>query len=422
MQGKSLEMEIYADWEEYYGGAYGGLSNVVLFMKYVEQARLNIKGMGLYTGYYYFKDHSNPITDASSYEYLKNKPLWEAWYSSASVVKIPVPWTSWLMWQYGTPAENWGQQSLEIDKNKFNGDRTTFDARYGTYTGCTGTSATDRYIGKIAEFQPNGSPLVALWLRSSPASSPTISNALVAYAHGTPITGDVIVPDQLGYETSPGKIRQWLKITSVNGLPNTGYMAYSYLDVKDTQSTSVFWKVRGDEELAEYSYKSRTASPSWIGVGAWTPSTFRFDKTAKQTGSDYRVNITPLDGAIRKLNDYITSKINYLYSPETGMFNGTGFPKQQYVVMSGNLLEQLAIEGNFLKFKTLKPSSDTTGMTAITHPQYCHTWDLVGWIKNLSTGKWETRHKPNTPQGVIKNFLVSIDGYGYISLERVKKI
>jgi hypothetical protein len=191
---------------------------------------------------------------------------------------------------------------------------------------------------------------------------------------------------------------------------------------KIIQTEATLWVVRGDEELAMYNHKSRTGAEDWTGVGPWTPSVFRFEKTPRLPASDYRVNVTPLNEAIRKLNLYQEKKINYLYSPETGMFNGTGFPKQQYLVMSGCVLEQTAIEGNYLKFRTLQPTSDVTFMTSETHPQFIHTWDLVGWKKNLDTGKWETLHKPMTPQGIIKHFCVTIEGCGYIPLEWVKPL
>lgn len=127
------EMEIWADWERTYNGAYSGLANVVAFMQYIEQALPSIK-IGCYTGYYWFKDHSNAVTNASQYNYLKTKPLWLAWYTNnASIVLIPKPWDKLLLWQYGTPilGASYGVETAEIDMNIPNLTGAEFYARYG---------------------------------------------------------------------------------------------------------------------------------------------------------------------------------------------------------------------------------------------------------------------------------------------------
>lgn len=125
------EMELYIDWERSYGGQFQGLRNVVALMQEIERRRPLIT-CGLYTGYFWFRANSNPITNASQYNYLKTKPLWLAWYTNNPAnVLIPAPWTSLTLWQYGTPVEDYGQKTLEIDKNYFNGALRDFYERYG---------------------------------------------------------------------------------------------------------------------------------------------------------------------------------------------------------------------------------------------------------------------------------------------------
>lgn len=132
------DMEIYIDWERTYGGQFKGLPNVVATMQSLED-RLGVDA-GLYTGYYWFRANSNPITHASQYNYLKNKPLWLAWYTNNPAdVLIPAPWTHLTWWQYGTPVEDYGQQTFEIDKNFFNGTVEQFYNRYGSVPAPTGT-------------------------------------------------------------------------------------------------------------------------------------------------------------------------------------------------------------------------------------------------------------------------------------------
>src|SRR5688572_16627715 len=100
-------------------------------MQEIERRRPQII-CGLYTGYYWFRANSNPITHASQYNYLKDKPLWLAWYTDDPAdVLIPAPWTRLTWWQYGTPVEDYGQEgTFEIDKNFYNGTLTEFYERY----------------------------------------------------------------------------------------------------------------------------------------------------------------------------------------------------------------------------------------------------------------------------------------------------
>lgn len=125
------EMELYIDWERSYGGQFRGLQNVVALMQEIERRAPQIT-CGLYTGYYWFRANSNPITNASQYNYLKTRPLWLAWYTdNPADVLIPAPWTHLTWWQYGTPAEDYGQDTIEIDKNFFNGTLVEYYTRYG---------------------------------------------------------------------------------------------------------------------------------------------------------------------------------------------------------------------------------------------------------------------------------------------------
>lgn len=125
------EMELYIDWERSYGGAHEGLRNVVALMQEIERRQPSIM-CGLYTGYYWFRANSNPMTHSSQYAYLRNKPLWLAWYTdNPAEVLIPAPWTHLTLWQYGTPSEDYGQETIEIDKNFYNGTLTEFYDRYG---------------------------------------------------------------------------------------------------------------------------------------------------------------------------------------------------------------------------------------------------------------------------------------------------
>ena len=118
-----MPLEIWCDWERNYGGTYSGVGNVVAFMERVEDL-LNMQ-MGMYTGYFYFLENTNRIRDASQLRYLKDRPLWLAWYfdhtpNHAEDVLIPYPWIEMDVYQYGSPAfgREMGVGSEEIDMNK----------------------------------------------------------------------------------------------------------------------------------------------------------------------------------------------------------------------------------------------------------------------------------------------------------------
>lgn len=153
------EMEVFIDYEYNYGGNYAGLKNVVAMMELVEAAGFKV---GLYTGYYYFIANSNPVTNASQYNYLKNKPLWLAWYTTnPEVVKVPAPWTRALLWQYGTPAiaEQYGVDpnvAKEIDMDSMSLDE--FNQRYN------GEQPTDPP-------PPTGDPSMAKWKATAKVSN-----------------------------------------------------------------------------------------------------------------------------------------------------------------------------------------------------------------------------------------------------------
>jgi GH25 family lysozyme M1 (1,4-beta-N-acetylmuramidase) len=128
--GDLPELEIFCDWEKSYGGGFGGLKNVVAFMQAIERAFPSAR-VGMYTGYYWFIEHSNALLNWSQYQYLKDRALWLGYYANSIQVKIPAPWTALTHWQYGTPAEQWGQQTYEIDLNFYNGTDEEFYLRYG---------------------------------------------------------------------------------------------------------------------------------------------------------------------------------------------------------------------------------------------------------------------------------------------------
>jgi GH25 family lysozyme M1 (1,4-beta-N-acetylmuramidase) len=118
-----IDLEFPASW----GGSYG---NPASWMAFIEELKFNGYRVGIYTGYYWWLEH----TTAADRAYYAQYPLWLAWYTSnPSIVQIPAPWSQCRIWQDGTPAIgiSVGVESLEIDHNKFNGGATEFAAEFG---------------------------------------------------------------------------------------------------------------------------------------------------------------------------------------------------------------------------------------------------------------------------------------------------
>jgi lysozyme len=87
------------------------------FLAYVEQALGRIPG--LYTYFYYFHDYAATNVKFARY------PLWLASYTQEAVIQIPLPWSSWNIWQYTSSGDGvaFGAESPKIDLNYINGTK-----------------------------------------------------------------------------------------------------------------------------------------------------------------------------------------------------------------------------------------------------------------------------------------------------------
>jgi hypothetical protein len=125
LKGRPLDGYMVIDWERNFGGAYFGLQHVISLIKLLKANNVQCKGYLIYTGYYFWREHSSEGANATEYRYIRDNDigLHIAWYASAEYVRIPEPWATWVDWQSGTPAVGleWGAQSIEIDMNSHNG-------------------------------------------------------------------------------------------------------------------------------------------------------------------------------------------------------------------------------------------------------------------------------------------------------------
>jgi len=131
------ELPLFADFEERYGGKYGGWSNWNIFLEHLK-VLVPGKELGIYTAYYYWKEFApNYIFSPTALAYCKQYPLWIANYGTNDPL-VPRPWSTtdhggWTFWQFTDHGDGYkyGVESKEIDLNYFNGDQAAFNARFG---------------------------------------------------------------------------------------------------------------------------------------------------------------------------------------------------------------------------------------------------------------------------------------------------
>ena len=126
------EIGIVLDLEENYGGAYPGYKNWKLFLNKIKTLAPSAEII-IYSSLGYISGKM-PLAE---YPYFAKFPLWLAYYTdNPNNAVVPLPWTSALFWQWGTPpwGKQWGCESIEIDMNLFNGTQEEFNKRYGLQT------------------------------------------------------------------------------------------------------------------------------------------------------------------------------------------------------------------------------------------------------------------------------------------------
>lgn len=175
-----------ADLEESYGGAFWRPEHFKAFItEFQRLSGLPDARIAIYTGYYWWQARVGADT------WFRRYPLWLAWYSAMSVVRIPAPWREedLLMWQWTSSGDGLlhGVSSLEIDLNWYCCSQVHYRSRFNlgggeippveepmadTYVKGT-TTAADSAGGLRVRNQPNTST----------------SQVLGALPFGTPVEG-----------------------------------------------------------------------------------------------------------------------------------------------------------------------------------------------------------------------------------------
>ncbi|GAB4399372.1 MAG: hypothetical protein OHK003_23490 [Anaerolineales bacterium] len=126
------ELPLWGDFEDNYNGPFKGWKNWYNFIERVRQLIPANKEVGVYTGYYYWRENTVAAgIPTASLNYFKQYPLWIANYGVASPL-VPAPWDTWTLWQFTDNGDGtiYGVESLNIDLNYFNGDLDAFRRRF----------------------------------------------------------------------------------------------------------------------------------------------------------------------------------------------------------------------------------------------------------------------------------------------------
>ncbi len=149
-----------------------------------------------------------------------------------------------------------------------------------------------------------------------------------------------------------------------------------------------YYRVKHDDQLAMYNYKSRTHDDNSEGMRKQTPEIVPLLVAPKEgVGTDRTIVSGAWELFINALNDNDQSKLKYLKSPITALFNGAGFPQMESLTMGGNIVTLDAIQGSWGRVHTLDPSGPPSvkDVNWITRPDVVHKFVVVGWKRSTKS-------------------------------------
>lgn len=170
-----------------------------------------------------------------------------------------------------------------------------------------------------------------------------------------------------------------------------------------------YFRVKHDNQLERFNYKSRTADPNWPNErwGLQTPEVVPLSVGLSIGLGTHRTKLEGAWGAyIDKLNDYNEKKIYYVKADNTALFNGAGFPQLESVTMGGNIITLDKIQAGWGQVHTFDYSNpgplDEVNYT--TRPDLIHKFVVVAWKRSTKTTFWVN---PPPPYGDLYWPLVS---------------
>jgi hypothetical protein len=166
-----------------------------------------------------------------------------------------------------------------------------------------------------------------------------------------------------------------------------------------------YYRLKHDEQLAIYNYKSRTFDGTLNGIRAQTPEIVPLFVQPKSTSGSGRTTVDgPWETYIDALNNNDQAKLRYFKSSTTALFNHAGFPQMESLTMGGNIITLAEIEGEWGRVNTLDYGSppNAADVNYFTRPDLVHKFVVVGWRRST-----RTTILVNPPKGDIYYPLVS---------------
>ena len=356
----------------------------------------------------------------------------------------------------GNPTSKWGIPKWSVWQYSSNGIKTEYgtqgDVDLNVYNG-TAEEMQARVLKGQPEPSPTPTPVPTPTPREDPEPLPeTWAGRVIAFErvivrnHPTRIddtdTGlRLFTGDRVSGQLWAGNGYVWMRLDNSNPRKETrghwvavrkdGGDKFIKLEQPDAptippgQTTGLF-RVVWDDENPDLNNKCRTQSDGFVGPLA-PPAVMQYYPEMREKAGRWRCDLADPHNwkqAIIDLNGGDVRKFEYLIDPSRATFNDQGWPLQQYLTMSGNLLKGELL-GKWFKFETLKPGdlAKVKAWTIETHPQFVHRFTCVKW-KRRADGTFYTHRieSTGTQHGQVYFFLVSNEGYGYIPARHVKKV
>ena len=166
-----------------------------------------------------------------------------------------------------------------------------------------------------------------------------------------------------------------------------------------------YFRVKHDNQLAMYDYRSRTAADDWKGVNLLTPETVPMLVLPRDgTGTHRTILDSDWETYLNALNGNDKRKLRYLKADNTAIFNSSGFPKLESLTMGGNLIAASEVQGDWVRVNTIDFANPGTlkEVNYTTRPDLVHKFVIVAWKKSTRSTYWL-----DPPQGPLYWPLVS---------------
>lgn len=180
--------------------------------------------------------------------------------------------------------------------------------------------------------------------------------------------------------------------------------------------TVQYYRVKHDDQLSIYNYKSRTVGPDW-GYLKQTPEVVPLSPAPKEGTGTHR---TPMDGKwevyIDQLNNNDKKKLNFIKAPSTALFNGAGFPQMESLTMGGNIVTIEAIQNGWGRVHTQEYGNPSAASITnyFNFPDLVHKVVLVTWNTKTKKTYWV-----NPPHGSVYWPFVSRDDV-WVQMDRLE--